>query len=62
MGRQASVLDRSVPLMSRGISVAQHGRWAAYAMRLGYRVEGLDLGFRASSRFSGLHPVSTVWG
>ena len=35
MGRQASDLDRPAPSMSRGLSAAHHGRWAAYAMSLG---------------------------
>ena len=43
-GRQASDLDRPAPSMSRGISAAHHRRWAAYAMSLGIRVQGL--GFR----------------
>ena len=43
VGRQASVLDRPAPSMLRGISAAHHGRRAAYAMSLGFRVQ--DLGF-----------------
>ena len=38
VGRQASVLDRPAPSMSRGISAAHHRRWAAYATSLGFRV------------------------
>ena len=35
VGRQASVLDRPAPLMSRGLSAAHRGRCAAYAMSVG---------------------------
>ena len=40
VGRQASVLDRPAPSMSRGLSAAHHRRWAAYAMSLGFRGSG----------------------
>ena len=41
---KASVLDRPAPSMSRGVSAAHHRRWAAYAMSLGLRVQGVGSG------------------
>ena len=38
VGRQASVLDRPAPSMSRGLSAGQHRMWAAHALSLGIRV------------------------
>ena len=45
VGRQASVLDRPAPSMSRG-----NRRWAAYAMRLGFDVLSFGLGVELLGR------------
>ena len=37
VGRQANVLDRPAPSMSRDSSAAHHRGWAVYAMSLGFR-------------------------